>query len=120
MRNLERRVKAIGDAARKMEVTMAYTIKVNAVDRSVDVDGDTPLFWVLRDVLGLTGTKLRPPGRRSDRAVKPRRSEDHSTALISSPVPRRIWPASTRGPVLAPRWALSTFREIALWLCIST
>jgi isoquinoline 1-oxidoreductase subunit alpha len=37
---------------------MAYTTKVNAVDHSVDVDGDTPLLWVLRDVLGLTGTKF--------------------------------------------------------------
>jgi len=37
---------------------MIYTIKVNAVDRSVDVDGDTPLLWVLRDMLGLTGTKF--------------------------------------------------------------
>ena len=37
---------------------MAYTIKVNAADHSVDVDGDTPLLWVLRDVLGLTGTKF--------------------------------------------------------------
>ena len=37
---------------------MAYTIKVNAVDHSVDVDGDTPLLWVLRDVLGMTGTKF--------------------------------------------------------------
>jgi isoquinoline 1-oxidoreductase subunit alpha len=37
---------------------MAYTIKVNVVDHSVDVDGDTPLLWVLRDVLGLTGTKF--------------------------------------------------------------
>ena len=27
-------------------------------DRSVDVDGDTPLLWVLRDVLGMTGTKF--------------------------------------------------------------
>jgi isoquinoline 1-oxidoreductase subunit alpha len=26
--------------------------------RSVDVDGDTPLLWVLRDVLGMTGTKF--------------------------------------------------------------
>ena len=43
---------------RKVEMTMAYTIKVNAVDHSVDVDGDTPLLWVLRDVLGLTGTKF--------------------------------------------------------------
>jgi isoquinoline 1-oxidoreductase subunit alpha len=42
----------------KAEVTMAYTIKVNAVDYSVDVDGDTPLLWVLRDVLGMTGTKF--------------------------------------------------------------
>ena len=37
---------------------MAYTIKVNAVDHAVDVDSDTPLLWVLRDVLGLTGTKF--------------------------------------------------------------
>jgi aerobic-type carbon monoxide dehydrogenase small subunit (CoxS/CutS family) len=37
---------------------MAYTIKVNAVDHSVDVDGDTPLLWVLRDVLGMMGTKF--------------------------------------------------------------
>jgi len=37
---------------------MAFTIKVNGTPRSVDVDGDTPLLWVLRDVLGMTGTKF--------------------------------------------------------------
>ena len=37
---------------------MAITVKVNGVDRTVDVDGDTPLLWVLRDVLGMTGTKF--------------------------------------------------------------
>jgi isoquinoline 1-oxidoreductase alpha subunit len=37
---------------------MAYIIKVNGTPRSVDVDGDTPLLWVLRDVLGMTGTKF--------------------------------------------------------------
>jgi isoquinoline 1-oxidoreductase alpha subunit len=37
---------------------MATTIKINGVDRTVDVDGDTPLLWVLRDVLGMTGTKF--------------------------------------------------------------
>ena len=37
---------------------MAYTVKVNGMDRVVDVDGDAPLLWVLRDVLGLTGTSL--------------------------------------------------------------
>ena len=37
---------------------MTFQIAVNGIDRSVDVDGDTPLLWVLRDVLGMTGTKL--------------------------------------------------------------
>ncbi len=37
---------------------MAITIKVNGIDRTIDVDGDTPLLWVLRDVLGMTGTKF--------------------------------------------------------------
>jgi isoquinoline 1-oxidoreductase alpha subunit len=37
---------------------MAFTIKVNGEMRTVDVDGDTPLLWVLRDVLGMTGTKF--------------------------------------------------------------
>ena len=37
---------------------MAFTIKVNGQAHSVDVDGDTPLLWVLRDVLGMTGTKF--------------------------------------------------------------
>jgi isoquinoline 1-oxidoreductase alpha subunit len=32
-------------------------ITVNGVKRDVDVSADTPLLWVLRDVLGLTGTK---------------------------------------------------------------
>jgi isoquinoline 1-oxidoreductase alpha subunit len=37
---------------------MATIIKVNGVDHTVDVDDDTPLLWVLRDVLGMTGTKF--------------------------------------------------------------
>jgi len=37
---------------------MAYNITINGTLRSVDVDGDTPLLWVLRDVLGMTGTKF--------------------------------------------------------------
>jgi isoquinoline 1-oxidoreductase alpha subunit len=37
---------------------VAFKIKINGADRSVDVDGDTPLLWVLRDVLGMTGTKF--------------------------------------------------------------
>ena len=37
---------------------MAFAIKVNGNTHNVDVDGDTPLLWVLRDVLGMTGTKF--------------------------------------------------------------
>jgi isoquinoline 1-oxidoreductase alpha subunit len=37
---------------------MALTVNVNGKMHSVDVDGDTPLLWVLRDVLGMTGTKF--------------------------------------------------------------
>ena len=36
---------------------MPFTIKVNGAAHSVDVDGAAPLLWVLRDVLGMTGTK---------------------------------------------------------------
>lgn len=35
-----------------------WTIVVNGKRRSVDADADTPLLWVLRDTLGLTGTKF--------------------------------------------------------------
>jgi isoquinoline 1-oxidoreductase alpha subunit len=37
---------------------MTYRLKINGIMRSVDVDDDTPLLWVLRDVLGMTGTKF--------------------------------------------------------------
>ncbi|HKY86128.1 MAG TPA: (2Fe-2S)-binding protein [Pseudorhodoplanes sp.] len=37
---------------------MTYTINVNGKDHLLDVDGDTPLLWALRDTLGMTGTKF--------------------------------------------------------------
>ncbi|WP_448954790.1 (2Fe-2S)-binding protein [Labrys neptuniae] len=37
---------------------MAYTIKINGTAHTIDADGDTPLLWVLRDILGMTGTKF--------------------------------------------------------------
>jgi isoquinoline 1-oxidoreductase subunit alpha len=37
---------------------MAYTIEVNGAKRTVDVDGDMPLLWVLRDELDLKGSKF--------------------------------------------------------------
>ena len=35
-----------------------FTLLVNGRSESVDVAADTPLLWVLRDTLGLTGTKF--------------------------------------------------------------
>ena len=37
---------------------MTFAIKVNGITHRVDVDADTPLLWVLRDVLGMSGTKF--------------------------------------------------------------
>ena len=37
---------------------MSYEITVNGKPVEVDVDADTPLLWVLRDELGLKGTKF--------------------------------------------------------------
>lgn len=37
---------------------MPITFSVNGASRTVDVDPDTPLLWVLRDELKLTGTKF--------------------------------------------------------------
>ena len=34
------------------------TIEVNGAPRQIDIEPDTPLLWVLRDVVGLTGTKF--------------------------------------------------------------
>jgi isoquinoline 1-oxidoreductase subunit alpha len=35
-----------------------FQLNVNGKQHAVDVDGNMPLLWVLRDILGLTGTKF--------------------------------------------------------------
>ena len=37
---------------------MAITLDINGTAHSIDADGDTPLLWALRDILGMTGTKF--------------------------------------------------------------
>lgn len=37
---------------------MQYSLLINGAATEVDVDPDTPLLWVLRDALNLTGTKF--------------------------------------------------------------
>jgi isoquinoline 1-oxidoreductase subunit alpha len=37
---------------------MTIQLAINGAKQSVDVDPDVPLLWVLRDMLGMTGTKF--------------------------------------------------------------
>jgi isoquinoline 1-oxidoreductase alpha subunit len=37
---------------------MTFSLTINGTQKTVSVDGDTPLLWVLRDNLDLTGTKF--------------------------------------------------------------
>jgi aerobic-type carbon monoxide dehydrogenase small subunit (CoxS/CutS family) len=37
---------------------MAFDLNVNGSSHTVDADPDTPLLWVIRDFIGLTGTKF--------------------------------------------------------------
>src|SRR5215469_14302638 len=37
---------------------MGIRLKVNGVEHELDVEDDAPLLWVIRDELGLTGTKF--------------------------------------------------------------
>ena len=36
---------------------MAFTLLINNIQYTADVEPDTPLLWVIRDSIGLTGTK---------------------------------------------------------------
>ena len=40
-----------------MADTVSYTLNVNGKNYPVTAPSETPLLWVLRDILGLTGTK---------------------------------------------------------------
>jgi isoquinoline 1-oxidoreductase alpha subunit len=45
-------------AASQELIAMSITLTVNGLPQSVDVEPDTPLLWVIRENLGLTGTKF--------------------------------------------------------------
>jgi len=52
---LRRRNQVVTDI---MMLEMAYELNINGKTTTVDVDADTPLLWVVRDTLKLTGTKF--------------------------------------------------------------
>jgi len=37
---------------------VSYKVRVNGTEHEIDAEGDTPLLWVLRDILNMTGTKF--------------------------------------------------------------
>jgi len=37
---------------------VAFTLKINGASHTVDVEGDMPLLWVLRDILDMKGSKF--------------------------------------------------------------
>jgi len=51
-------VSIAGDSAQIVEVFTMLSLKVNRKTYSVDVEPETPLLWVIRDTIGLTGTKF--------------------------------------------------------------
>jgi hypothetical protein len=95
---------------------MAFAIKVNGTTPSVDVDGDTPLLWVLRDVLGMTGTKVgcgkalcgactvHIDGVAARSCVAPIDSVGTSEITTSRRSARTLWAGRSRRPGSTGRW----------------
>src|SRR3569833_2790905 len=41
-----------------MQTPQKFSLRINGAEHSIEVPPDMPLLWVLRDVIGLTGTKF--------------------------------------------------------------
>jgi len=54
-RSMKRSQEVLKEIRRRV---MPYTLKVNGQSKTVDVPAEMPLLWVLRDVLGMKGTKF--------------------------------------------------------------
>jgi len=80
-------------------------IRVNGKDHALDVDPEMPLLWVLRDVLGLTGTKygcgealcgtctVHLDGKAIRSCVTPiRRADGHAVTTIEGLAPNASHP----------------------------
>jgi hypothetical protein len=77
---------------------MAFTLKINGTPHEVDVDGDTPLLWVLRDVLGMTGTKF---GCGQARKAGPTYGTGNRSTMMAAPA-RRFDPDIGNGTIAMP------------------
>jgi isoquinoline 1-oxidoreductase alpha subunit len=48
----------VSDPPNTPELAMPITLTVNGQPHTLEIEPDTPLLWVLRETLGLTGTKF--------------------------------------------------------------
>ena len=87
---------------------MAYMIEVNHQKRAVDVDGQMPQLWVLRDELKLKGTKFGElPAQESNqssaaRAYRRAALSHNNLRLRSSPICQLITTPVDSGKWLSP------------------
>jgi isoquinoline 1-oxidoreductase subunit alpha len=51
-------ISILRDSASNVEVLTMLSLQVNRKTYNLDVEPDTPLLWVIRDSIGLTGTKF--------------------------------------------------------------
>jgi isoquinoline 1-oxidoreductase subunit alpha len=41
----------------KLTIMPSYTLSINGTNHTIEADAKMPLLWVIRDIIGLTGTK---------------------------------------------------------------
>jgi isoquinoline 1-oxidoreductase alpha subunit len=52
------KISMVGGSAKNLEVSTMLSLRINQKTYSVAVESETPLLWVIRDTIGLTGTKF--------------------------------------------------------------
>jgi hypothetical protein len=73
-----------------------YNLNVNGAVRTVDAPADTPLLYVLRDLLGVTGAQVRLRHRRVRRVHEPHRTATRSACASARTSTKRWCPAAQR------------------------
>ena len=70
------------------------TLRVNRTTHRLDVEDDTPLLWVLREEIGLTGTSCKIVAIVTARRVETlceRRRDSGCFTFAAAAILRRIW-----------------------------
>ena len=105
------------------------TLDINGTSHSVDVPTDMPLQWVLRDVIGLTGTKfgcgmalcgactvhlngeavrscITPVSAVAGKSVTTNEATTSSTRETNASMNMRVLEMVRTGPIIGPSWSI--------------